>query len=189
MIYKRLILTALLFGFIFSGLYSAQNTEIPKKKMTAAGLYITAANAYKEWKKDSSIKIIDIRTPEEYVYVGHPEMAWSVPLFYLKDKWYSGKGRSMVMNKSFKDIITQLFKKEDKIFLVCRSGGRSAMAANILYKAGFKKVYTVIDGFEGDKIKDKSSSSYGLRKKNGWKNSELPWTYKIKKEMLKYSAQ
>ena len=33
---------------------------------------------------------------------------------------------------------------------MCRTGRRSAMAANLLAEAGFSHVYSVIDGFEGD---------------------------------------
>ena len=37
---------------------------------------------------------------------------------------------------------------------MCRSGGPSAIAVNQLGKAGFVKVYTIIDGMEGDKMDD-----------------------------------
>lgn len=50
------------------------------KKQTTLGLYLPAAEAYDKWKADpEKIVILDVRTPEEYIFVGHPEMAWSVP--------------------------------------------------------------------------------------------------------------
>jgi rhodanese-related sulfurtransferase len=61
---------------------------------------------------------------------------------------------------------------------MCRSGSRSAKAANLLAKAGYKKVYNIYDGFEGDKVKDTSSYFKGKRMVNGWKNSGNPWSYK-----------
>ena len=45
----------------------------------------------------------------------------------------------------------------------------------MLTDAGFTTVYSVIDGFEGD------MSPQGRRTVNGWKNSGLPWTYKLEK--------
>jgi hypothetical protein len=57
------------------------------------------------------------------------------------------------------------------------------MATNILAKVGFKSVYNIIDGIEGDIVNDASVFS-GQRMKNGWKNSGLPWTYDIVPEMM-----
>ena len=59
------------------------------------------------------------------------------------------------------------------IFIICRSGKGSAIAANRLARHGFTKVYSVVDGFEGDKDAD------GKRTVNGWKNAGLPWSYGI----------
>ena len=66
----------------------------------------------------------------------------------------------------------------------CRSGDRSARAVNLLAEAGFKKAYTVIDGFEGDTVRDPQSPFNGKRVKNGWKNSGIPWTYEIELELV-----
>ena len=57
-------------------------------------------------------------------------------------------------------------------FLVlCRSGGRSAIAVNHMAKAGFVNAYNITDGMEGDKVDDPGSVFYGKRMRNGWKNS------------------
>jgi len=61
---------------------------------------------------------------------------------------------------------------------MCRSGGRSAIAVNLLAQAGFKNVYNIVDGMEGDTVEDEQSVFAGQRLKNGWKNSGCPWTYK-----------
>ena len=45
------------------------------------GLYVTAKEAYEKWKAEpDKVKIIDVRTPEEYLFVGHPTMAWKIPV-------------------------------------------------------------------------------------------------------------
>jgi len=69
------------------------------------------------------------------------------------------------------------------ILVMCRSGGRSAMAVNALAKAGFTKVHNIIDGFEGDKVEDPESVYHGMRVRNGWKNS-VPWTYKLDPKLV-----
>ena len=65
---------------------------------------------------------------------------------------------------------------------MCRSGSRSAKAANLLYQAGYKNVYSVIEGFEGDK--SKIAETKGQRVVNGWKNAGLPWTYKHEEDKM-----
>jgi len=51
-----------------------------------------------------------------------------------------------------------------------------------LYVKGYKQVYVVTDGFEGDKIKDGKKKSWRLV--NGWKNSDLPWSYKLNQDKM-----
>jgi rhodanese-related sulfurtransferase len=54
---------------------------------------------------------------------------------------------------------------------------------NTLAKAGFKNVYNIVDGFEGDKLHDPKSYNDGKRIVNGWKNSGSAWTYKLDPEL------
>ena len=69
------------------------------------------------------------------------------------------------------------------VLLMCRSGGRSAKAVDALAtEGGLTTVYSVVDGFEGDK------DDNGRRNVNGWKNSGEPWTTKIPATYL-YTAQ
>ena len=47
--------------------------NLPKGKQTVLGLYVTAKEAYEKWQAaPDKVKIIDVRTPEEYLFVGHP---------------------------------------------------------------------------------------------------------------------
>jgi hypothetical protein len=51
----------------------------PKEKQTELGLYLTAKEAYDLWKTDpDEVMILDVRIPEEYLFVGHPAMAWMI---------------------------------------------------------------------------------------------------------------
>lgn len=67
---------------------------------------------------------------------------------------------------------------------LCRSGGRSAIAANLLAQAGFKTVYNIIDGMEGDVHGDSDSVANQQEQPNGWKNTGCPWTKKLTPERL-----
>jgi len=63
------------------------------------------------------------------------------------------------------------------------------MAVNALAKAGFKNVYNITDGFEGDAVKNPDSVFDGQRLVNGWKNSGLPWTYHIDPDRMVLTAE
>jgi len=159
--------------------------QIPARKQTSLGLYVTAREAYEMWQANQEqIKLLDVRTFEEYVLIGHAEMAMNVPLAFPSYKWDAGKGNySVVMNADFVAHVLERFAPDDTILVNCRSGDRSARAINALAKAGFTKAYNIIDGFEGDKVDDPESAFYGKRMRNGWKNS-APWTYDLNPELV-----
>lgn len=165
-----------------------QETSIvlPKEKQTTLGLYVSAKEAYEKWKAaPSEVKIIDVRTPEEYLFVGFPVMAWKIPVAIQSYEWNAEKGIfPMELLPDFVDRVRNVAMTNDLIMLMCRSGGRSAIAVNILAKEGFTQAYNVFDGMEGDKVEDSQSVFHGQRLKNGWKNSGCPWTYKLTPELM-----
>lgn len=160
--------------------------NVSKEKQTSLGLYLTAKDAYEKWKSDpKQVKILDVRTPEEYVFVGHPAMAWNVPAMLQTYQWdASGRKLPMKPNPDFESQAKKLFKPSDTLLVMCRSGGRSAKAVDRMAEAGFKQVYNIIDGMEGDTIDDPESVFHGKRMKNGWKNAGLPWTYDLDPEKM-----
>ena len=159
--------------------------QVPDEKLTSLALYVTAREAYEMWKSDPvRIKVLDVRTFEEYVLIGHAAMAANIPLAFPTYKWDAEKGNySVVGNSDFLGQVNKRFKPDDTILVMCRSGGRSAMAVNALAKAGFTKVHNIIDGFEGDKVEDPESIYHGMRMRNGWKNS-APWTYHLDPKLV-----
>jgi rhodanese-related sulfurtransferase len=158
---------------------SQTNIQIPEKKQTNLELYVTAQEAYEIWKNEpKQVNIIDVRTPEEYVFVGHAEMAWNIPFVFVKHEWNAeAKMFAVETNPDFITHVKELFEPTDTLLVMCRSGGRSAKAVNTLAKASFVNVYNIIDGMEGDSVEDTGSMYHGKRMKNGWKNSGSPWTY------------
>jgi rhodanese-related sulfurtransferase len=161
--------------------------ELPKEKQTTLKLYVTSKEAYAMWKTaPEKVKILDVRTNEEFVFVGHAAMAINIPAFLQMYQWDSAKKKlPMVLNPDFLASVKATYKTDDMILVTCRSGGRSAMAVNMMAQAGFKNVYNIIDGFEGDTINDPASIFNGQHMKNGWKNAGLPWTYEIDPGQMK----
>jgi rhodanese-related sulfurtransferase len=160
-------------------------TTLPKEKQTVLGLYVTAKEAYDKWKADpDNVKIIDVRVPEEYAFVGHPEMSWNIPVAFVTYHRKAGKFEYAVkMNPHFVADVKKLAQPTDTLLVTCRSGGRSAIAVNMLAAAGFKNAYNIVDGVEGDKVTDPESVFCGKRMKNGWKNS-APWVYDFDPEKI-----
>jgi rhodanese-related sulfurtransferase len=166
---------------------SETKPELPKEKQTVLGLYVTAKEAYEKWRADpEKVKILDVRTPEEYIFVGHAEMAWNIPLAFQTYQWDDAKGYFAVKpNPDFIALVKDQFTPEDTLLITCRSGGRSAMAVNLLAENGFKHLYNIIDGMEGDMVEDPESLYKGKRMKNGWINSGVPWAYEIDPEKMR----
>jgi rhodanese-related sulfurtransferase len=167
------------------------SAHLPKEKQTTLGLYVTAKEAYEKWKAaPDKVKILDVRTPEEMLFVGHPPMAWKIPIAVQSYDWDAAKGQyPMKLLPDFVSRVQEVAKPDDTLLVACRSGGRSAIAVNLLAKAGFKQAFQVVDGIEGDTIKDPDSVFDGQHLKNGWKNSGCPWTYKLTPEQLRAPAR
>jgi rhodanese-related sulfurtransferase len=162
------------------------NPNIVKEKQTVLGLYLTAKEAYEKWKADpEKVKILDVRTPEEFLFVGHPAMAWKIPVAVQVYEWDAEKKEfPMKLIPDFITRVKDIAKPKDVMLVMCRSGGRSAIAVNLLAQAGFKNVYNIIDGMEGDSVDDPQSVFLGQNLKNGWKNSGCPWTYKLTPDQM-----
>ena len=112
--------------------------NIPTVKQTALGLYITAKEAYEQWRSASEqVMLLDVRTPEELLFVGHAPMAWKVPVAAQSYEWDAAKQQfPMRPLPDFVARVREVAQPEDTLMVMCRSGGRSAMAVNLLAQAG-----------------------------------------------------
>ena len=153
---------------------------IAEERHTSLGLYVTAKEAYDMWQAQPDLRILDVRTPEEFVFVGHAPMAWNIPLALQTYEWDpEKKALRWELNPDFVAAVKEWAALDDTILVSCRSGGRSAMAINTLASAGFTRLHNILDGMEGSKVEDPDSVFAGMRMRNGWRNSGLPWTYRI----------
>ena len=105
--------------------------------------------------------LVDVRTNEERKFVGHVpgsvHVAWAT-------------GTSMTRNPRFVKELEAKVGKNAVVLLLCRSGKRSAAAAEAAAKAGFSAVFNVLEGFEGEL--DADGRRGGL---DGWRFHGLPW--------------
>ena len=133
---------------------------------------ISAVEAFKLINRPN-VFLIDVRTVAEYVFVGHPKIAYSIPLLF----WDSEK-MSTSINENFIQDLKHRFKPTDTLIFICRSGSRSLKAAELAIRAAYTRIFNIEDGFEGEK------DGQGYRSINGWKNSKLPYTYELDGDLI-----
>jgi len=113
------------------------------------------------WFHAQRAALVDVRTAEERKFVGHVPGSLHVP-------WATGT--SLTRNPRFVRELESRTGKDAVVLLLCRSGKRSAEAAVAAARAGFTRVYNVLEGFEGDLDADHHRGRLG-----GWRLHELPW--------------
>lgn len=119
-------------------------------------------DVFKAIDDSSDALLIDVRDPVEFRFVGHPIGAINVPWAFAPD---------MRTNPSFVEQILLLAPSYDTpLFLLCRSGQRSLLAAKALEEAGYQKLTNIEEGFEGSLDASKQRSTL-----NGWRFHGLPW--------------
>lgn len=106
-------------------------------------------------------QLVDVRTAEERKFVGHVPGSLHVA-------WASGT--SLTRNPRFVRELEARVGKTATILLLCRSGKRSALAAEAAAKAGFTRVFNVLEGFEGE-----IDAQQHRGDSDGWRLHGLPW--------------
>lgn len=126
-------------------LYSSQITTM-KKIVQLFAVLILIASCKTEEKKENIVlvkptlfhekmiehkgQIVDVRTPEEYKE-GHIKNAMNIHLY----------------DKDFKDRIAEL-DKEERVYVYCKVGGRSASAVEIMKANGFTNIVELDGGMD-----------------------------------------
>lgn len=89
---------------------------------------VISLNNFEKKYTDESIKLVDVREPAEYAFA-HIPGSISIPLGELENR------------------LSEL-KKEDDIYVICRTGNRSDFAAKLLSDKGYRNVTNVIPGIK-----------------------------------------
>jgi rhodanese-related sulfurtransferase len=128
---------------------------------------IPSQRAYAFLAQEPDAVLVDVRTRPEWTYVGLPDLG---PLGkkVVRVEWQ--RYPDGAPNPTFLDDLAAAgVEPEQTVLFLCRSGVRSAAAAETASRAGFARAYNVSDGFEGPLDAD------GHRGASGWRASGLPW--------------
>lgn len=136
---------------------------------------INPKDAFETLKNDSNSVLIDVRTKEEFIFIGTVKCEdFENRMILLPWQNLPNMSENQDFDFSFNEELKKLFHestiKELKLFFICRSGSRSNQAANHASNLGFKNCYNIIGGFEGEL--DSKNHRGNI---NGWKASNLPW--------------
>ena len=105
--------------------------------------------------------LVDVRSNEERKFVGYVpgsvHVAWAT-------------GTALTRNPRFLRELEAKAGKSDVVLLLCRSGKRSALAAEAATKIGFTAAFNVSEGFEGDLDAEGRRGRVG-----GWRLHGLKW--------------
>jgi len=163
-------------GFQLYAVEAAENLEI-KCEGVALGSDavvddVSVAEVWKRLETDKNAQLVDVRTRPEWAFVGVPDV--------------SGLGRRVIMmewqtfpdnrvDAGFQERLSGVLeaagvKKDADLFFICRSGGRSRMAAEAMAEAGYARCHNVADGFEGPLDAGRHRGNLA-----GWKSAGLPW--------------
>lgn len=131
---------------------------------------LAPAVAWELLEQDPSALLVDVRTRIEVALTGSPDLAalGRVPLLI---EWMTQQGRNPEFLAQLKEALAARGAALDTpLLFLCRTAGRSRMAAGELTAEGYQACFNVAEGFEGelDPAGHRNSIS-------GWKARGLPW--------------
>ena len=189
---KRSTFCAMLLMFSVLTTQAADPSSVPEMKKTQLALYLTAVEAFQLVTADpAGTLFLDVRTKSEIEFLGMPKPADANIPYMEQSEWREWDDKKqnfkMEVNQDFaaevaRRLAEKNLTKDDTVILICRSGDRSAKGADLLAQLGFKKVFSVIDGYEGDLANEGAKKDQRIV--NGWKNANLPWTYKLERKKM-----
>lgn len=123
--------------------------------------YLIPRAAFDFLQEHPDAVFIDVSSEIEFLFVGHPVGALSIPWADPPD-WEA--------NTDFAAQVMDVTTQDNPVVLICRSGRRTLDAAKILEAAGLTEVYIVQHGFDGE-----LDEHYHRGRINGWRSCGLPW--------------
>ena len=123
---------------------------------------VTPLEAWQLLSDAQGVRYLDVRTVEEF-QAGRPAGAINVPV--VERDHATGQ---LVPNPDFLRVVLGHVDPSTHVIVGCKSGGRSAMAAEMLRDAGYDKVSNMVGGFHG------SHDPTGRIVQPGWAMLSLP---------------
>ena len=123
-------------------------------------------------EKDPGSVLIDVRTRAEWAFVGLPDLE-RIGKRVLTVEWQTSPEHRT--DAAFPERLKQALDaagagQDTALYFICRSGGRSRMAAEAMANAGYRRCWNVADGFEGPLDPHRHRGQIA-----GWKAAGLAW--------------
>jgi rhodanese-related sulfurtransferase len=152
---------------------------------------ISPQEAFERASTEANVYILDVRTGQEWRWVGHPGpnglagskgeglafksgAALKGKVFNIAYKIDDGAG-GLDANLAFVTDVGSTFTTNDILLILCKSGVRALDAADKLGDLNYT-TYRIEHGFQGDKNdKTKPGPDTLYRNVNGWVNNKLPY--------------
>jgi rhodanese-related sulfurtransferase len=132
------------------------------------------------------VLFVDIRSRPEVLLAGQPQgIQAHVPFMQPDPNWeidpHSGRAR-MAFDPAFlprldAKLTAAGLRHGDPVMLICRSGERSRLAAELMREHGYLQVFVVRDGFEGRLVDDEANGV--PHREGGWRQAGLPWKDRV----------
>ena len=116
--------------------------------------------------------LIDVRTRSEWAFVGMPDLSGlgGKPILVEWQTFPDNRLNPAFVEQVAEQLAAIGADQSSELFFICRSGGRSLMAARAIAAQGYSNCHNVADGFEGPLDPDRQRGTVA-----GWKAEGLPW--------------
>lgn len=134
---------------------------------------VSVTEVWTRLRADPTSVLIDVRTRAEWAFVGVPDLG-GIGRKPVLIEWQSFPDSKV--DPAFAERLSAILGQSGvgrgvQLFFICRSGGRSHMAAQVMSAAGWTRCTNVAEGFEGPLDSEGHRGSVA-----GWKVAGLPWT-------------
>lgn len=194
----RILLIIGLFLAVFTNVNAYDKSKLTKKwQHTPFDLYLDAQEAFDmKSANPDKVLLLDVRNQAEIHYTGIPDIVdANIPYRFDSTEWKMKKNSpygtfKKPKNPDYVAAVENVLKaknmnKENPVIIMCASGSRAPFAVKALHEAGFKEVYSQVEGFEG--VRAKQGEDKGKRVVSGWKVRNLPWSYDLLPEKMYFN--
>jgi rhodanese-related sulfurtransferase len=128
----------------------------------------TPAEAFARLRDVPGVTLVDVRSQVELAFVGLPDLGL-VGKDVIRVEWQRFPDGA-INDRFVEELASAGLDQTDPVLFLCRSGARSATAAGVASRAGYRQAYNIAEGFEGPLDASGHRGTTG-----GWKVAGLAW--------------
>lgn len=133
---------------------------------------VSVLDTWKRLEADPKAVLVDVRTRAEWTFVGVPDLS-KIGRDVMLLEWQTFPDSRIAadfVERLSAALAAKGVEKTAEVFFICRSGGRSRMAAEAMTAAGYCNCRNVKEGFEGP-----LDATHHRNQLAGWKFAGLDW--------------